>query len=280
MDETPVVLPPLPGTVIVRPTLEDLVEEMAHDLLSHSLNCVRAFGDFHAVLPGGDSMSALYRTLLFDPICRGIPWRRTHLWQVSEDITPNNAGHQEQSTGAQWAILEEYLCEHVGIPRNQQHPIPAQSTEAATVYAHNMQRNLEWREKGHDRPDYVLLELTRDGVIKDMHAQIAGDNNSADLYHFRQSHANQTDNQVVLTTDLVRASRFTAILVTGEDRAPFLQSMPERSCLNSPTGTHNDSGHASAKQLDPNSNQVSLFEHVEPHEGTLRWYVDHQAWPV
>ena len=49
---------------------------------------MREFGDFHLALSGGAIFEPIYQRLMYDPDCRRLPWRRTHLWIVDETCVP------------------------------------------------------------------------------------------------------------------------------------------------------------------------------------------------
>src|ERR1044072_6324125 len=80
--------PSLPGSVIVRQALDDLIDVVAAELYFHAKNCVRAFGDFHLALSGGSTPEPLYRRLMYDPNFRDLPWKRVQLWIVDERRVP------------------------------------------------------------------------------------------------------------------------------------------------------------------------------------------------
>lgn len=141
--------PDLPGVVIVRPTAHDVIDALAADLLVHAFNCVRAFGDFHLCVSGSGSIEPVLLRLLTDPAYRELPWKRTHLWLFAESAAPG--------ANREYDLLHETLTIHADLPREQAHAIDTARPDAAKRYERTIRETLEWREKGHDRFDYVLL---------------------------------------------------------------------------------------------------------------------------
>jgi 6-phosphogluconolactonase/glucosamine-6-phosphate isomerase/deaminase len=135
------------GSVIAKPTADEAADALAADLLLHALTCVRSLGDVHLALSGGESAERLYRTLLLDPSYRAFPWKRAHVWLV---------GSEGGSRDAERTITE-LLVGHADLPEEQFHPMPASSPGAAAAYERELRECLGWRERGHDRIDFVLI---------------------------------------------------------------------------------------------------------------------------
>jgi 6-phosphogluconolactonase/glucosamine-6-phosphate isomerase/deaminase len=234
--------PDLPGHVVVQPTDGEVADAIAADLFQHAMNCVRAHGDFHIALPSGVSPLKLYTTLMIDPAYREMPWKRTHLWMVSADA-------RDQSTVE---ALQETIVLHGDIPRDQFHPMDAGIPNAADVYSNTLKEHLGWREKGHDRLDYVLLGVGQDGSTAGYRDSESMPNGSDQLVY--QSGANGSFS-MSLSMRLINASRFVAIVATGKHKRPGIQHMIGR-----------DSG-------------TLPILHVKPVGGVLKWYLDQDACP-
>jgi len=267
--------PNLPGTVIVRDTIPELVEEMGHDLLTHALNCVRTFGDFHIALSAGKTPIPFYLHLMIDPVCRAIPWRKSHLWVVSEQLNNQPPGNPPN-----WNCIAGYFAEHAGIPNRQQHPITNQSATPHHHYESELRQTLEWREKGHDRLDYVLLGLDTDGTIAGLtpHSPLLAEHRSLVATTNQHNKPNETDNnnqqsipesnqQITMTLPLINASRFIAIMVTGKHKQPIIQQLSHPS---QPT----------TQNHHPKNYRTRPVEYINPNAGTLRWYLDRDACPT
>lgn len=176
------------GSVLVRPSADEAAEALAADLLLHAMTCVRSFGDVHLALCGGDGPERLYRTLLLDPSYRGFPWKRAHVWLVRS----GEEDHDAERT------ISELLVAHADLPEEQFHPMPAPSPAAAAAYERELQECLGWRERGHDRVDFVLLAGGLAGVG-------AGDDGSR-LVHAGPAGA------LALGLRTINAARFIAVM--------------------------------------------------------------------
>lgn len=239
IDETPAA----PPGVVVRPTPEEALEAAATDLFLHAMNCVRAFGDFSLALSGGRTPVRLYQMLMLDPQFRSFPWKRTHLWVAGEPV----AGPDRGSTSL---LLRDLIAHHSGLPGEQFHPIDPDASPQR--YASDLRETLGWRERGHDRLDYVLLGIgpggstaglaEADHVDDDALVHAAGD---GDARH------------ISLGVRAINGARLVAVLAFGADKhahvAPTIRG-----------------------EGDP-ANPQRPIDHVRPVGGELRWYLDRAA---
>lgn len=242
--------PNLPGDVVVADSIEELIERMSSDLLGHSLNCWRAFGDFHMALSGGSTPAPFYRHLMTDPICRGIPWKKTHLWCVDE----RRVSFDDEKSN--WRMIEDHFGAHSGIPKVQQHPMDALSEKVEYEYAKALRSALEWRERGQDRLDYVLLGLGADGHTASLFPHSPALIEDTRLIRINSGPTVVPPDRVTMTLPLINSARLVAVMVTGEAK----QEIVKRLSAN---------GHASVSDLP--------IRGVRPHGGVLRWYLDRDA---
>lgn len=145
--------PRLPGEVVQRPSADDALDALAADLVLHAAACVRSFGDFHLALSGGPEFESLFLRLMIDPANRSLPWERTHLWIVEE----SRVGFDDARSA--FRQVRESIVEHTDLKPSHTHPIHATEPDAERLYEQELMETLAWREKGHDRLDYVLLRL-------------------------------------------------------------------------------------------------------------------------
>lgn len=242
--------PKLPGTVVVRADGDDLLDALAADLHVHAVNCVRAFGDFHIALTGGERTAALYTQLMIDPAHRQLPWQRTHLWMVDEAAV---AFDDDRSA---FRHVRETIVDHSDIPRQQVHPIFPLAEDAAARYERELREALGWREKGHDRLDYVLLAL---GAAGEASALAGGDAEGGPdrLVRAVRGGAAADPGRISLTLPMINAARFVAVLAVGE----ALQGAIGRLAA----------GREGADTLPAAG--------IRPLGGELRWYLDEDACP-
>jgi 6-phosphogluconolactonase len=247
--------PALPGTVVVRESVEELIDSIAADLLFQSKSCVRTFGDFHLALSGGSTPEPLYRRLMYDPSYRDLPWKRTHLWIVDERRVPFD---DERSN---FKMIQETLVIHSDIPPEQVHPIPAMEPDADETYEAELKEVLAWREKGHDRLDFVLLGMGADGHTASLFPHSPALNAGGRLVAVNAGPAVTPPERVTMTLDLLNASRFIAVMVTGEKKRGAISRVAAAS------------GSAAASVDD-----LPILG-IRPLGGELRWYLDAPACP-
>jgi 6-phosphogluconolactonase len=241
--------PTLPGTVVVRESVDDLIDAVASDLLLHAFNCVREFGDFHLALSGGSTPVPLYRRLMYDPNYRSLPWKRTHLWLVDDRRVAFNDDRSN------FKLIRELIVDHSDIPPEQVHPIFALGDRPDLAYEQQLREHLGWREKGQDRPDYVLLGMGDDGHTASL---MPGSPILDDARLVTLADGGEDDpGRVTMTLHLINASRFVGVMVTGQAKRAAVARVAGRV--------------GSVGELP--------ILGVAPLAGELRWYLDWEACP-
>jgi hypothetical protein len=189
--------PILPGLVVVREDLEEVLDALAADILVQSSTCVGSFGDFHLALGYSALVHALIIKLMTDPKYRSIEWTRTHLWTISEPRVP--VGHEDHSM----TIISDLLIGPSGLPESQVHPMVAHHPEACELYETELREHLGWREKGQDRLDCVVMDGQRAGIMghEDPAGRLVGVSD---------------DERVVLTNRIICSSRLVSVGLSGE----------------------------------------------------------------
>jgi 6-phosphogluconolactonase len=251
--EPAAVAPELPGTVVIRPDIEDLATTLLADLLVHAQNCVRAFGDFHMALSGGSTPLPLYLRLMTDPLYRSFPWKFTHLWIVDERRVPLD---DEKSN---FRHIREIISDHADMPRANVHPVRTERDDADAAYEKELKQHLAWREKGHDRLDFVLLGCGDDGHTASLFPGSPALRERKRLIVSNDGPRVTPPPRVTMTYPLINASRFIAVLVTGEKKRSVLSSL--------------EAAHASGA---PDTSELPVLG-VEPIGGELIWYLDRDA---
>ncbi len=243
--------PTLSGTVVVRPDADAVLTALASDLVQQAKACARQFGSFHLALSGGSTPMPLYRRLMYDPVFRDLPWRQTHVWMVDDRRVP----HEDAQSN--FGHIGGLLRHHSGIPAEQLHAMPI-GDDGDVLYEKELRSVLEWREKGHDRLDFVLLGM-------------GGDLHTASLFPGSRALDAPSDRLVVLndgagvtpppritmTFGLLNASRVLAVLVTGKGKRDAIEQL--------------SAGGLSVREAP--------ITGIEPMAGELRWYLDHAACP-
>ncbi len=251
LDLSPLPEPPpkprLRGTVVLRETLDSVLDALAADLLVHATNCRRTMGDFHLAVSARPETEPFFRRMMYDPLCREFPWSRTHLWLVDECVV------EPDHRLCRFATVQELLVEHSGIPREQVHPIRVESPSAAGDYGTELRAALGWREKGHDRLDFVLLALGPGGEVGGHRHAALGERGT--LVEVVPAADDGQPECVALSLGTINAARFVSVLAHGSGRAKAVVALggPGRGAY--PVA-------ASA---------------LAPVGGELRWYLDHAA---
>lgn len=248
LTDTALAMPDLPGDVCLRPTVDEVIDMVAADLVVHAENCVREFGDFHVALSGDDVFEPLYRRLMYDPNYRRIPWRRTHLWFVAERCVACGDPRSRSR------LIRETIGDHADIPPEQFHPIFAEADDAEQTYAARIRETLSWREKGQDRLDYVLLTVADDGTTAGW---------TPDLVAANGGLVCRVDDVggpgwVTMTPDFVNAARFVAVVVTGHAMAPTVRELGTSTAVKG-------------------AGSPLPIARIAPMNGELKWYLDEAA---
>jgi 6-phosphogluconolactonase len=243
--------PPLRGTVVVRETADELIDAIAADLFFQAQACVRSFGDFQLALSGGSTPEPLYRRLMYDPNYRELPWKRTHLWVVDERRVP------AEDDRSNFKMIRETLVEHSDIPREQVHPIDAMAPDCDVRYESALRETLGWREKGHDRLDFVVLGMGGDGHTASLFPGSPALHSPGRLVVINSGPTVTPPDRVTMTFELLNASRFVAVMVTGENKREAVERVV--------------SGRESVEALP--------IVGVTPLAGEIRWYLDRAACP-
>jgi 6-phosphogluconolactonase len=249
--------PALPGQVVVRESTDDLIDAAAADLLFQSLACVRAFGDFHLALSGGSTPEPLYRRLMLDPLYRNLPWKRTHLWIVDERRVPPDDDRSN------YKMIRELLVEHSDIPREQVHPMAPMADDADRRYEHELCEHLGWREKGHDRLDFVVLGMGGDGHTASLFPHSPALHEKARLVAINAGPSVTPPDRITMTYTLLNASRFLGVLVTGEKKREAIARVV--AAQRAPGADHRE--------------ELPILG-VKPLAGEMRWYLDRAACPA
>lgn len=256
------VAPRLPGEVVVRSDADALLDAVLAELMVRALSCVRTLGDFHLALSGGSTPMPMYRRLMYDPSYREFPWRKTHLWIVDERLV----GFDDDRSN--YKHIEELIVRHSDIPAQQVHPMLATEPDADTRYERELREALEWRERGQDRLDYVLLGMGGDAHTASLfpHSPALIEPEAGRLVLINQGPRVTPPDRVTLTMEMINASRCVSVLVTGASKRETVARV---------------SGAYTKERSGPDAASVAEMPilGVRPRAGELRWYLDSEACP-
>jgi 6-phosphogluconolactonase/glucosamine-6-phosphate isomerase/deaminase len=239
--------PRLPGTVVVRDERDDIIDALLADLFIHSKNCVRTFGDFQLAVSATPQSEPFLQRLLYDLNYRDFPWGRTRLWLVDEVVT----GEPDSS---RFATLRDNIVDQSGIPQDQVHKMTVESPVAAEEYAAELRQHLGWREKGHDRLDFVLLSLGAGGEVAGHAPGATAAGGPSDLVV--RIPAEGTAQRVAMSLEFINASRIIAVIAAGQ-------------------AARAEVGRIARAFADGAGPEPALT--LRPLAGDLRWYLDAAA---
>lgn len=245
-----VAAPPLPGEVVAALSVDRVIDRLAADLVAQAKACVRKFGDFHLALSGGSTPQPLYERLMYDPNCRMLPWRRTHLWIVDERCVPFS---DERSN---YRMICETIVDHADIPMEQVHPIFAESETADIDYEREIRAALEWREKGQDRLDFILLGMGSDGHTASLFPGSSALHEQERLVTIARDGSTPSPGRVTMTFPLLNSARCVAVMVAGLAKAPAIVRLVK--------GEHE-------------TVETLPIKGLLPVGGELKWYLDAEA---
>lgn len=258
----PVPTPPrLPGATVLRPTADDAIDALAAEMMLHAQICVRQFGGFHMALSGGSTPVPLYERLMIDAALRGFPWEASHIWIVDERRVPF------ADDKSNFRVINEILGDHSGIPASHIHPIYATNPDADTAYELELRRHLGQRQPGNERLDFVLLGMGADGHTASLFPHspaLATGQRPPRLVRINAGPAVTPPDRVTMTYDLINASRFIAVLVTGAGKRAMLSRIAASA---GESGPHH-----------PLLQEIPILG-IKPVAGVQRWYLDHAACP-
>jgi len=224
---------PLFGDTVVRPDTDALFEALARDFGYAAHTAVNAREVFHCALSGGSTPEPFYMRLVTDPLFRGFPWERTHVWIVDErrvsETDPRN----------NFRMIRESLTDHVPMKQRNIHPMPVLTADPAGAYEQELRDFIPPGPGSSDpgsgdpgssgpgssdlpgvpRLDFVLL-----GMGDDAHTASLFPGSDAIAVTDRWVAVNDGPSvtpppRVTMTYPLLNAARMVAVLVTGEKKA-------------------------------------------------------------
>ncbi|MCW8826863.1 MAG: 6-phosphogluconolactonase [Gammaproteobacteria bacterium] len=174
---------------------------------------LRKRGAFHLVLAGGSTPKLAYQLL----VDADTDWSRWHIYYGDERCLPVD-DPERNSVMAQQAWLD-----HVAIPKEQIHPIPAElGAEAGAMnYAHLIEQQLPF--------DTVLLGMGEDGHTASLFPGHLHD--EQELVHEVHNAPKPPSDRVSLSRAALSTTRSLLLLVTGSSKQVALSRWAEGASL-------------------------------------------------
>ncbi len=211
----------LPGTTLIRPDHDALLEDLGDILLAAAMEAVRERGVFHLALSGGSTPEPFYIRLVTDPRYRPLPWHRTHIWIVDERRVP------EDSDKSNIRMIRESLTDHTGAKRSLVHAMPVLAGDPAAEYEATLRDVFEAPGDAPPRIDFVLL-----GMGDDCHTASLFPHSPALEVTDRWVAVNDGPNvtppdRVTMTYPLLNAARQLAVLCVGGKKHAALRRVAD-----------------------------------------------------
>lgn len=239
----------LPGDVHIAADTDVLMADLAAHLMTSAVKSVRDRGWFHLALSGGKSPEPFYVRLVTDPLYRGVPWTKTHVWMVDERMV---APDHEASN---FRMIRETLLEHLPMRRRQWHPMPVEGSGPAKRYAAELRSVLG--EEG--RLDFAVLGMGADGHTASLFPGSPSLEERSAAVVESEGPGTAVGRRLTLTLPCLNACRQVAVLVTGEGKAAAIRTVADGHVVN-----------------EPDFHQIPMG-YVNPHDGALNWFLDEAA---
>ena len=237
----------IPGTFrgerLVAGMIDDVIVRLAEDLRVRAGRAVRENGVFHMAVSGGETPLALWRYVTSASGHYFPWWDRTHVWLVDERCDSNSSNFFE---------LDTHLLRHVGVPYWNVHPMATASPSCpddADVAYESLIRQFT------DRMDFVLLGVGTDGHTASLFPGPRGNYTEKWVVHTIAGPGLVSPQRLSMTETFLNAASHIAVLVSGVAKHDIIKTL---------AGNITD-------------NAMYPIVGVKPHNGTLTWYVDHNA---
>ena len=186
------------------------------------------------------------------------------MWIVDERCVPFD--HDKSN----YRQVKEIIVDHSGIPHEQVHPMMVEQPgdACAEQYEKDLRHAFLYREKGHDRLDFVILGMGDDGHTASLFPQSPATLESLApppsagapprwVLMNRGAKVTPPD-RCTMTHTLLNAARVLACMCCGEKKQPMIRRV--------------------SAQRDKPADLPILG--IKPGAGELRWYLDSAACPV
>lgn len=207
---------------------------------------IQTKGSFCAALSGGSTPRRLYENLARQPWHSKIPWEKVFLfWGDERHVVPSDPLSNQKMT-------REALLDHIPIPEANLFPIPfaASAGESASRYENTL-RTFFGNEL---RFDLMLLGLGADGHTASLFPGTAALAETR-LWVCPCRPQGPGPDRITLTFPVINRSAAILFLVTGEDKAPVIETV-----------------------LGRKTSQTALpVQQVQPVQGQITWFLDKMA---
>ena len=213
--------------------------------LEISTDAIAKKGAFTVALSGGRTPSGLYRHL---GECPGLPWNRTHIYQVDERFVPKD------SLESNFKMIRESLLSSISETQVNVHRIPTESTsskDAAVEYGVEIWDSFPGVPGELPAFDLVILGIGSDGHTASLFPGSGALDIGKDLTAAAVTAGGQE--RITMTMPLINHGAHIFFVVTGEEKAGMVG------------------------RIISGKNPALPASLVEPVDGTLTFFLDRKA---
>jgi 6-phosphogluconolactonase len=198
----------LRGRLVIEASPEAVAKRLANDLVLLLRQRICETGTTHLALSGGSGPGRLYQLLATDARYTASDWARTHLWLVDERCVPGD------DPRLNFAMIRSALLDNVPIPPTQVHAMPVGLPDGDRRYEDDLRQELDG-----GRLDAAVLGMGPDGHTASLFPYSpALDERQRWVLFNDGEHVLAPRPRMTLTYPLLCATRFLAVLVTGNSK--------------------------------------------------------------
>ncbi|XP_013399944.1 GDH/6PGL endoplasmic bifunctional protein isoform X1 [Lingula anatina] len=239
------------GNTLVSASTDSLIQRLVEDLANSALDAIRKRGIFHIAFSGGAGPLVLFSKLATVPYL--FPWKQIHIWMVDERCVSSN--HTEYN----FHNLDERLLRFIDIPMSNIHPMPTYlftdicnpDDLGSKLYENHMQKLIS-----NQRLDFIVLGVGMDGHTASL---FRGQNSLKERTRLvvltPGREGDSIKQRMTLTFPAINKAREIAVFVLGSHKHEVLKVIS------------NDETNADKWPITG----------VNPDQGTMTWYIDHDA---
>ena len=199
---------------------EALADSAAAEFVTAAQTAVSHRGAFYAAISGGKTPELFFKRLAQPDCALQIPWDKTHLFWADERCVPPD------STESNYGLAARTFLNAVPIPREQVYRIHGEYDDcvrAADTYEAVLKSVFDLEEGQFPCFDLIVLGLGKDGHIASLLPDDAGVSVTDALTW--PVHQEAGLNRVTLTAPVLQNARALLVLVSGEQKAPIVQTI-------------------------------------------------------
>jgi 6-phosphogluconolactonase len=212
-----------PNEVRVFDGASELMRATAEEIALAAQSAAGARGRFAWALAGGSTPRTVYQLLASDFYRRRMPWSATHLFWGDERHVPPD--HPDSN----FRMAREAMIDHVPIPAENVHRIPAEEPDAqraAAEYEAALRSFFALPPRELPRFDLILLGLGKDGHTASLFPGGDALRERERLVVAPWVEAQKTF-RITLTAPVLSHARRAMFLVSGEEKAEALRAVLE-----------------------------------------------------